>query len=424
MRGRKHAGFRVTWCKYDDVEVIMKARTLNIAMGVALAASACMAGPKTPSSVTLRVSGSLHAALVGVIQKNVKRPETPGSYLGLGGNLTGVLDGKKDGLGFGAVAAIDLDKVKTAEKRVNEAYVFVNGPLGGIYAGAMEGPVTTLMHDATDVIGGAKGPLGWITRTTEQPIGVNVYSGLRLGATNKIAVTSASMKGLIVGLSFSPDSEEPGRFERGITKNGAGWERKLSFRNVIEAALNFTKTLDGNTFGFFLGGVFGQVVPAQKGLKKPDDAPSYTPLSAFQAGALFDVGNLRFAAGYFNWGKSAVRKGTPFSAPQGFNFGAGVTVGKLLFSASYFRTWRDVEGGKATNDLVPITVDYLLAPGCTIYGGVDFVISKSTKEHTSEAGKRDFNLDKVWDGGGFTTENGGPETSNAQVFSLGMKLQC
>ena len=404
---------------------MMKARTLNIAMGVALAASVYAAGGSAkPSSVTLRVSGSLHAALVGVMQKNVERPGTSGSYLGLGGNLTGVLDGKKDGLGFGAVAAIDLDKVKDAHKRVAEAYVFVNGTVGGVYAGAMEGPVTTLMHDATDVIGGAKGPLGWISRTTEQPIGVDIYSGLRLGATNKIAVTSASMKGLIVGLSFSPDSEEPGRFGRSIEKNGAGWERKLSFRNVVEAALNFTKTINGKTFGFFAGGVFGQVVPAQKGLEKPVDPPSYAPLSAFQAGALFDVGNVRFAMGYFNWGKSAVRRGTPFTAPQGFNIGAGLTLGQFLFSVSYFRTWRDVEGGKATNDLVPLTVDYLLAPGCTIYGEVDFVVSKSTKEHTGKDGKRDFDLDKVWDGGGFTTANGGPQNTNAQVFSLGMKLQC
>lgn len=402
----------------------MKARTLNLAVGVALATSACYAAAKKPSSVTLRVSGSLHAALVGVVQKNVQRPSTSGSYVGLGGNLTAVLDGKKDGLGFGAVAAVDLDKVKESDKRIAEAYVFINGALGGIYAGAMEGPVTTLMHDATDVIGGAKGPLGWISRTTEQPIGVDLYSGLRLGATNKISVTTASMKGLIVGLSFSPDSKEPGRFERSIAKNGDGWKRDLSFRNVVEAALNFTKTINGKTFGFFAGGVFGQVVAAQEGLEKPEDPPTYASLSAFQTGALFDVGNLRFAVGYFNWGKSAVRRGTPFTAPQGVNVGAGITVGQFLFSAAYFRTWRNVEGGKATNDLVPLTVDYLIAPGCTIYGEVDFVVSKSTKEHTGKDGKRDFKLDKVWDAGGFTTDQGGPETTNAQVFTIGMKLQC
>ena len=396
-------------------------KILGLALGTLLGASA-MAGGKLPSSVALRVSGSVHAAFLGVLQ-TVKRPKTAGSYLGIGGNLTGVFDGKSNGMGFGAVAAIDLDKVKDKSKRIAEAYVFINGSIGSVYAGALEGPLTTLMHDATDVIGGSKGPLGWITRTVELPVGVNSYLGLRLSDTNKIAFTTASMKGLILGVSFSPDSQEPGRFPRAITENGKEFERKITHRNVIEIAANFTKTFNGKTIGVFVGGAMGQVLPEQKGLKAPDKAPSYFDISAFQCGALFDVGNVRFAGGYFNWGKSCVRKGTGFTAPQGWNVGTGVTCGPFLFSLSYFYTWREVEGGQATSHMIPVAVDYLLAPGCTVYAEVDFVSAKSTKKHTGPEGKRDFKLDP-WDKDGFTTDNGGLVSTNAQVFTVGMKIQC
>jgi len=399
----------------------MKRLLSNLVLGSAVCASTLMAA-KVPSSVSLKISGSLHGAILYALQQNVKRPKGPGAYVGLGGNLTALFDGRKGDIGFGAVAAIDIDRLKTDTKRVAEAYVFLNGPAGSVFLGGLEGPATTLMHDATDALAGSKGSLGWAGRTVDAPIGVNIYSGLRMPPSNKIAFTSASMSGLTVGISYSPDTSEVGRPVRPIAKDS--FERKgVTQQEVVELAANFTKSIEGKTFGLYLAGVVGSTVPKQKGFTA-QNLPSYAPVAAIQVGALFSMGLLRVAGGYFNWGKSSVRKGTPYTAPRGFNLGAGVTLGKFVVSAGYFYTTRKVEGGEATNNYIALGADYLVAPGCTVYAEVDFVNSKSTEKHVSKKAMRSDDLDSIWDTSGLTSENGGAAQSNAQIFVLGMKIQC
>jgi len=369
---------------------------------------------------SLKVSAAVHAAFLGVNQK-ITRPSLSGSYVGIGGNLTAVASVKaSEETECGLIAAIDLDRLKTDVKRVAEVYAYLKLSVGSLFIGGYEGPAATLMHDAADVVGGSKGPLGFVHRVVDLPIGCPTYTGLRLKPSNKIGITTTSMGGLIVGLSYSPDEGEDGRAVRVI--EGDAIDRKETTRNIVEVAANFTKSFSGLTFGLYASGVFGKHVAGTKELKDSD--VRYNPLEAYQIGALFDVGIVRVAGGYLNYGKSLVRTGTPFTAPSGFNVGVGITLGSFLISSGYYRVSRDVEKGQAVTNLVTLAVDYAFAPGVTAYAECDLVDAKTTKAHASKGGVRDTDLDKKWDGLGITVDNKGPVSTTAQVFILGLKVQC
>ena len=388
----------------------------------ALSSLSCLAGPSiagVPSQV--KVMASVNGALVGAFQKQKDPADSEFALVGVGGNITAVISGKKGGSNFGMIAALDMDRLKEGTKRVAEIYGFLSNPYGNLFFGSFEGPAVTFMYDAGDVIGGSKSVGGYISRAIHLPVGAFLNAGFHiLGPSNQIAFTTTSIHGFRFGVAFAPDTSELGRPFRTIEKGAV--DKKFSYRNKVELALNFTKTLENSvTFGLYGAGVFARTMGAISGY---DGVPAkYNPLKMFQAGMLLDFGSVRLAGGYFYAGKSAVREGFDHTAPKGLNFGIGCTVGPFLISGSCFFASRKVTGGDSTTGVGSVALDYAVAPGVTLYFEIDHVVAKSPEEHCAP-GAVDPKLDCAWDAGGITTDHEGLNETKGTMFVVGMKIQC
>ncbi|MCY4414478.1 MAG: porin [Alphaproteobacteria bacterium] len=391
-----------------------------------LGAAVCSGLVAAPANMTspafsLKMSAAVNAVLLSVNQK-VQREAAANSYIGIGGNLTAVASSTKDqhDHSYGLIAAIDLDRVKEGVKRIAEFYGFYSTPYGTGFIGGYEGPVSTLNIDGPINAGGCKGPLGFVGRVVDLPVGCNLYLGIRQAPSNKIGFNTVSMNGFVFGISFAPDTGEEGRASRIVLKNEI--DRKFSFRNMTEVALNYTKTIDNLTLGAFIGGVFAKSMPANDS-HKPSNV-NYNPVEGYQVGAMVDAGCVRIAGSFYDMGKSAIRAGLPFTAPKGYSVSAAFTLGATLLSVGYYRTERKVEQGMAETNLLTFSADYQVSPSVTVYAECDIVDAQSTKAHVSEAGLRDIELDKIYDGAGLSLEKDGPVNTKAQVFMIGLKVQC
>ncbi len=417
--------FKLKKASADDKFTIgFEMKKLNLLLALcaipALAVPLSRPGKLKNAPSVVKVSASITAASVFNIQDHDDPAQSEWALMGIGGNITTVISGKKDHMNFGAIAAIDLDRLKDSTKRVPEVYGYLANQFGNFFVGCLEGPSTTFMYDAFDVIGSGKGPGGNMGRAVHLPIGVDLYSGMRLGPKNQIVFTTASMGGVRFGISYAPDTSEVGRPVRGMEKNSI--DKKFSQRNVVETALNFTKSAkNGTTFGVYLSGVFGKALGARKEFGAA--MPKYKPIKEFQVGVLLDFGALRLAGGYMDLGTSGIREGLDHTAPKGFNIGFGYTIGPFMLSGGFFHTTRKVTDGDAKSYVTSAGIDYCLAPGVIAYFEFDYLKAQSTEAHCSE-GAVDHSLDLMYDSGGYSKENGGPVETTAKVLILGLKIQC
>ena len=167
--------------------------------------TALSAGAKEASSPSLKINGVLRALAVGTTQKvRTDKGVQFNSYGNMTFNAGGVAN---NGLTYGALAVLQLDRSKPANDRISEAYVyFGSDTIGNIQFGDTNGVSSLMMYDGTDVMGGAGGFDGNLYRQLNLTRGVNLDQNIGFvnnGSNRSTKVTYLAPEGKVPLKAFS-----------------------------------------------------------------------------------------------------------------------------------------------------------------------------------------------------------------------------
>lgn len=345
---------------------------------------------------TLSLGGSITAAGVGVNQSNRQQPNAREVNLLSKGNLVVNVGGTADnGLGYGAMAVLELDRAKGESDRVKELYVYTNGDsFGNVKIGDTEGIVQTMMYSGTDVLGGLGGAGGDLKDLINVTRHVDMRPGIAAAndKATKLVWVSPEMKGFQIGLDFTPSTKLNGKAGRGLNLTSNANLKSASgipyARNLMGAGLSYNKAFANYNVGLYLVGHTGKTRNDSTAQAPAPAVNKFHDTKGYQVGALVDYQNWQIGASYWDNCKSGVRyaeigavtvsrghthtKG--FDAAVAYDFAKNANVG-----IGYTQSRRKVAGGDAKADVITATMDYVVAPGWVAFAEVDHFALKAPK---------------------------------------------
>ena len=359
-----------------------KLLTILIGTGVSLGALQAMA-EDAASGPSVKITGNLKSLAVGSIQK-VR--SSKGMQFNTSGNMTFNAGGvANNGLTYGALAVLELDRMKAATDRISEAYVYVGSDaIGNFQFGDTNGVSSIMMYDATDVMGGTGGFDGNLEKQLNVTRGVDFGQSIGYvidgsSRSTKINYISPEVSGWQTGFSYTPDTAQYGRVPntKALDATGKVYSRSAPYAlNHVEGGLSFTEDVGAYTVGVYLVGALGKAHAPN-----PVSAESLNPVKAWQFGTLIDYQNYQFGAGYFNNGKYYMRRSTNFTNTHGFNLAMSYGMGPVSLALGYTGTERTVTAGKAKADISSFTVDYSVADGLAVYGEASYFKFRAPDAH-------------------------------------------
>ena len=361
-----------------------KLLTVLITTGVSLGALQAMADDAA-SGPNLKITGILRSLAVGTTQK-VRTSK--GVQFNTYGNMTLNAGGvANNGLTYGALAVLELDRAKSEKDRISEAYIYLGSDaIGNFQFGDTNGVSSLMMYDATDVMGGTGGFDGNLEKQVNVTRGVDF--GQSIGYVNngssrstKITYMSPEVSGWQAGLSYTPDTSQYGRVPNTNALDSSG--NRITGNapyavNHVEGGLSFTEDVGAYTVGVYVVGALGKA-HMPRGLTSTGEY--LNPVKAWQFGTLVDYQNYQFGAGYFNNGKSYMRRSTNFTNTHGFNLAMSYGMGPVSLALGYTGTERTVTAGKAKADISSFTVDYSVADGLAVYGEASYFKFRAPDAH-------------------------------------------
>lgn len=412
--------------------MLKKVLTCALVMGVSAIATESVArshvkktGATDSHTPKVQFSGYLRAAALGVGQK-IRSGDNAARFMS-NGDLTMNAGGMtNNGITYGALAVIELDRAKSTKDRISEAYVYFSSDmLGSIQLGDTNGVGTLMMYDGTDVLGGIGGFAGQVDKVVNVTRGVDINqdtSNIGSSRATKISYISPVSGGWQLGLSYTPDTQNYGRLESG--RKGYNSEtdpkplniadRGIFVQNKLETALAYNRAFGPYSVGLFGTYKTGKVKSNRRGLHGVSDTKMHH-LDTWQLGTLVDYNNWQIGGSYFDNGKSGMPKSKNFTNTNGFNFAVGYGMGPTSVAVGYTQTERTVTSGKAKADMASITVDHSLAKGLVAFAEANYFSFKSPTAHitSTELGTDNYPLDQR---PSTNTDNHGT------VFVLGTKV--
>ena len=367
----------------------MHKKVLSVLLAASVSMTALTAGAKDGSSPSLKINGVLRAVAVGTTQKiRTDKGVQFNSYGNITFNAGGVAN---NGLTYGALAVLQLDRSKPVGDKFTEAYVYLGSDaIGSFQFGDTNGVSSLMMYDATDVMGGAGGFDGNLYRQLNLTRGIGLDQNI--GHVNngqnratKLTWISPEVSGWQVGASYTPNTFQYGR---SYNTDGLGSDGKPAAKqthpyavNHTEGGVSFTEDIGAYTVGVYLTGALGKA----KGPRAANQGADLHSVKAWQFGTLVDYQSWQFGAGYFDNGKSYMRRDTKYTNTRGFNLGVSYGMGPVSLALGYTGTERTVTDGKAKADISSFTVDYSVADGLAVFGEVNYFTFRSPTAHQALA---------------------------------------
>lgn len=362
----------------------MHKKVLSVLLASAVSFTALTADAKGTSGPKLSMKGSIKSFGVGAIQKIRSHK---GVHFMSSGTLTfNASAAANNGLSYGGIAVLSFGRERGTKDRIKELYAYASSDsFGSIQFGDTSGVSSLMMYDGTDVMGGLGGFDGELHRTLNMPRGVMAFQNIGFvddGSNRATKVTWLSPTDKFqVGVSYTPSTAQYGRrfATDALDNKGNAFADAAPYAvNHVEGGLSYTDDIGDYTVGIYLTGALGKA----KGPKgTPYQGVDLHPVKAWQFGTLVDYQNWQFGAGYFNRGKSYMRRDTKFTNTHGFNLGVSYGMGPVSFALGYTGTERKVTDGKAKADISSFTVDYSVADGLTLFGEVNYFKFKSPAAH-------------------------------------------
>jgi len=360
-----------------------KVLTSLMMVGVSCVALSAGADSASSSGPNVKITGVYKAYMVGTNQRvrSNKGVQTMNQ-----GNITfNAGSVANNGLSYGVMAVLDMGRDRKEKDRFTEAYAYLGSDaMGNFQLGDTNGVSSLMLYDATDVMGGTGGfdanldKILNVTRGVDfgQNIGYVTDGSARSG---KLTWMSPEVSGWQVGTSYTPDTSQKGRSQS--TYASAALEKPYAV-NHMEGGLSFTNDSGPYTVGVYLVGALGKA----KGPRgTASQGTQLNPVKAWQFGTLIDYENWQFGAGYFNNGKSYMRRDTRYTNTHGFNLGVSYGMGPVSLALAYTGTERTVTSGKAKADISSFTVDYSVADGLAFYGEASYFKFRAPVDHINLA---------------------------------------
>lgn len=308
----------------------------------------------------------------------------------------------KNGVEYGMVGIVDLDNAAT--NRIKGAYILANHEKYGNWLVGDTDPVSHLMgYDASDLMAGTQGPSG----SSHEKV-INVTRGVSMknnmatktSAATKITYMSPLKDGFRVGFSFTPSEAFTGVAQR-TNKNSntsnvnnyvTGGSQGIYAVNALEGALSYTHQ-------FTSGGKLADVnwyLAGKMARPKATNAVQTVgvrPIRAMQSGVVVDYGDYQIGAGYYNNGRSFMRKDDAtknWTNVEGFNVAFGKKLDNVpgaYVSLGHTGSRRRVTQGYARGNVTSLGADYDVAKGLVVYTSVDMFDYKSPKAHQALAAR-------------------------------------
>lgn len=363
-------------------------------LGASLVALNAAAEGAASQGPVLSFGGSITAAAVGANQKVRLEGNSPAVTFISKGNLVMNVGGTShNGMGYGAVGVLLFDRAKTAQDRIDEAYIYMNHDcIGNLKIGDTEGVTTTMMYTGDDVLGGLGGTSGdldkYINMTRTVGFRPTIGSPTNTKAT-KIVWVSPELAGFQIGIDFTPSTKLYGRQNRGSYISSSGSLANMSSTpysyNLLAGGISYNKAFTNFNIGLYLVGQTGkskgdstsQSAAGAGVITRPDaSANHYKDTNGYQVGALFDYQNWQAAVSYWDNKKSLMRSNSTitksFTNTKGVNAAVGYDFARNAnIAVGYTHASRKVEGGNSKADVAIVTLDYVVAPGWVTFAEVD-----------------------------------------------------
>jgi hypothetical protein len=362
---------------------------------IALSAQAGESGPK------VKVAGNL-AVNAFAAQQKVRTDRS--TTLGTTGEVRAEANAKaKNGVEYGMVATIDLDNATS--NRIKNAYLLANHEKYGDWLlGDAESAGRLMGYSGEDIMAGLQGPTSSaFDKVVNVTAGVSMKNNMATKASSATKVTYMSpiKDGFRVGFSFTPSEAFTGMAVRtnktsndgNISKYVSGNTKQSIYAvNALEGALSYTHQL--NTGGkvadvnWYLGGKMAR----SKATSAVYVGSGINPVRAMQAGVVVDYGDYQVGGGYYNNGRSYMRKSPTtknWTNLEGFNVALGKKLDNIpgaYVSLGHTGSRRRVTQGYARGNVTSLGADYDIAKGLVVYTSVDMFDFKSPKAHQALIG--------------------------------------
>jgi outer membrane protein OmpU len=390
-----------------------KVLTSLMVAGVSLAALSAGADSAGSTGPSVKITGVYKAFAAGTVQK--VRTNKGVQFMNQG-NITFNAGGvANNGLNYGLMAILDLGRDRKEKDRFTEAYAyFGSDAIGNFQFGDTNGVSSLMMFDGTDAMGGTGGFDANLDKILNVTRGVDF--GQNIGyvtdgsnRATKLTYMSPEVSGWQVGVSYTPDTAQKGRSRSTL---GSSTDKPFAV-NHLEGGLSFTNDSGPYTVGVYLVGALGKA----KGPRGTNDqGTKLHPVKAWQFGTLIDYENIEFGAGYFNNGKSYMRRDTKYTNTHGFNLGISYGMGPVSLALGYTGTERTVTSGKAKADISSFTVDYSVADGLAFYGEASYFKFRAPDAHINLVAGYNANTDYL-DAGSSSNKN-----NSGSAFVLGTRI--
>lgn len=355
------------------------------AAGISLCAFAANAGDATSTSPSIKMNGVLRTLAVAT---NQKIRTNKGVEMNTYGNVTINAGGMaRNGLNYGALAVLQLDRSKKNTDKITEAYLYLNSDaMGSVQFGDTHGVSSLMLYDATDVMGGTGGFDANLDRQLNVTRGVNFAQNIGhvpngSSRATKISYMSPEVSGFQVGVSYTPNTSQHGRSfnTNGLDENGNRYKDKDPYAvNHLEGAVSYSDDIGPYSVGLYLVGALGK---AHGPRGTATQGENLHPVKAWQFGTIIDYNNWQFGAGYFDNCKSYMRRSSKYTNTHGFNVAVGYGFGPMSLALGHTGTERKVTAGKAKADISSFTVDYAVADGLAVYGEATYFKFKAPASH-------------------------------------------
>lgn len=305
---------------------------------------------------------------------------------------------------------VTLETIPKSSNIIDQNYIQIKSRIGTFQFGDTVGPEDTMIYDAGKIIGGTGGFDGGYSNVYNMSAGV-IRGNDNIGDTGnatKIVYYSPEIMGFQLGVAYTPNTAHRGddklnnygSSSEKLPGNKGLWDfsraQPADLRNIA-VGLTYKKemgkwsmTLSGAgitaksyIFSGQAGNVTGGRVPLQN-------------TKAYQLGAVFGYGDIRFGGGYLDNGNSHLPRTRNFTfnntaapninlgsmssgnAGRAWNLGAGYTMGAYRFAGSYQRTTRNTgDLMKAQSDFWSFTTDVTPVNGLTVYAEADYIRSRT-----------------------------------------------
>lgn len=337
----------------------------------------------------LQIGGSLTTYAAHTKQKVRYTKDT--SIQAKGNILFNVTGEAQNGLTYGGVAVLELDRAKSASNRISEAYTYLSSPENGsVMLGDLNGVEKTLMYTHTDVLGGVGGPGGAdLSKLVNTPVGVDYNTSIAPynDTASKIVYISPNVSGFQVGFSFAPNTEAYGRstssryFDTSGNVTGGGISSTRHGMNQLAAAIAYNKAMSNDlNVGVYLAGTTAKAKAST--LDRNAGFSRIHNENQWQLGTLVDYRNFQFGGTYFDKGKSYIRGDRDETNTKGYGASVGYNLAvHTNIALGYTHTDRKVvNDGKAKADITTLTVDHVVTPGLVLFTEVDYMRLKTTPD--------------------------------------------